>query len=230
MSQLNSQTKTIQGVVVDVRTGDPLKDVVVMAVDTAKVICSMQNTDSTGVFNITGIKHDRITVRTYRLGYVSTTTGPYNLTSHDTLKMVVRLEAVPFTLKEAVVTAKRIDRYLEKVHFYERKNMGMGHYVTWDKFKDRGLSSVYDVFRSVPGVIVGKGNISLSRYSASSIRDTVPQPLIYMDGILMPDETDNISWLNPESVLAAEVYNSVTAPAEYNRGKPGGVILIWTKN
>lgn len=226
----NLQAKTVQGIVIDVKTNEPIKSVVVMIIDTANVICAMQNTDSTGVFNITGIKHDRIIVRTYRLGYVSTTTGPYNLALHDTLKMVIRLEAIPIVLKEAVVTAKKIDPYLERAHFYERKKMGMGHYVTWDDFKDRGLSSVYDILRGIPGVIVRGENISLARYSASSIGSTATQPLIYVDGILMPNETANVSWRSPENVQAVEVYNGINAPQQYSRGKQGGVKLIWTRH
>lgn len=59
---------------------------------------------------------------------------------------------------------------------------------------------------------------------------TQPGHLIYVDEFLMRNEEDNIGWLNPESVLAVEVYNAINAPMEYSRGITGGVILIWTKN
>ena len=227
--------KAVQGVVIDVMSNKPLKDVVVMIIDTSNAVRFMQMTDSTGVFLITGIKENKFNVRTYRYGYVSTTTGPYNLASHDTLKMLIRLEATPLELKEVVITATRREPYLDRVHFYDRKEMITGHFKTWNDFKDRGLSSVYDIFRGIPGVIVKssnlKGNtITLARYSAASIGATAPQPLIYVDGTLMINEPDNIIWLSPENVLAVEVYSSVDAPAEYSWGRQGGVILIWTKN
>ncbi len=227
--QLNLFSKTIRGIVIDVNTNKPLKDVVVMIIDTSNAVRFMQMTDSTGVFVITGIKENKFNVRTYRYGYVSTTTGPYNLASHDTLKMLIRLEATPLEMKEIVITATRIEPYLDRVHFYERKKMGMGHYITYKDFKNRGLSSVYDIFRGIPGLIVSNNSVFFARYSSASMDESSPQPLIYIDGILVPNGIDNISWLSPESVLAVEVYNSINAPEEYSRGVIGGVILIWTK-
>jgi len=225
-----NNAKTVRGVVIDIKSKQPLKDVIVMIVDTAKVIRAMQESDSSGVFIITGIKQDRFKVRTYRYGYVKTITGPYNLTTHDTLSMLIKIEAVPFTLKEVVVIAKRRDINLDMVNFYRRKKMGMGHYVTWNDFKDRVLSSIYDIFRGIPGVIVGDKTIFLARYAASSIGATKPQPLIYVDGMLLSNGVDNIGWLSPESVQAVEVYNAINAPMQYSMGRSAGVILIWTKN
>ena len=211
----------------DVKSNDPLKDVVVMIVDTSDVIRSMHMTDSSGVFIITGIKQKLFKVRTYRYGYVSTTTGPYDLTKHDTLSMIVRLEAVPIALSgEVVVSATRTIPYLDKVHFYERKKMGMGHYITYNDFKDRGLTNVYEIFRSIPGLIVAQRNgVYFIRYLASSIG----APSIYVDGMLMPNESNVLFWLNPKDVLAVEEYTDSEAPLRYKVGS-GGVILLWTRN
>ena len=227
--QLNLFSKTIRGIVIDVNTNKPLKDVVVMIIDTSNAVRFMQMTDSTGVFVITGIKENKFNVRTYRYGYVSTTTGPYNLATHDTLSMLIRLEATPLELKEVVITATRREPYLDRVHFYERKKMGMGHYITYKDFKNRGLSSVYDIFRGIPGLIVRSNTVSFLRYAARSLGATAPQPLIYLDGSLLPNEPGNVEWLSPESILAIEVYANNWAPAEYSWGTNSGVILIWTK-
>ena len=103
----------------------------------------------------------------------------------------------------------------------------MGHYLTYNDFKDRGVSNVYDIFRGMPGLIVRNNGVFFARYFATSIRSDPPQPLIYIDGMLTIDS--DITWLNPESVQAVEVYNNNFAPVEYSRGRSGGVILIWTK-
>ena len=160
----NLTAKTVQGIVIDVKSDEPLSNVVVMIVDTADVIRSMETTDSTGVFSITGVKQTEIKVRTYRYGYVSTTTGPYNLTNHDTLKMIIRLEATPFSLPAIEVNAKKVNPYLEREHFYERKKMRTGHFITYNDFKNRGLSNVYDIFKGIPGLIVKYG-----QYGANGI-------------------------------------------------------------
>ena len=214
----------------DVESNDPLKDVVVMIVDTSDVIRMMQMTDSSGVFVITGIKQELFKVRTYRYGYVSTITGPYDLTKHDTLSMVVRLEAVPLTLSgEVVVTATRTIPYLDRVHFYERKKMGMGHYISYNDFKDRGLTNVYEIFRTIPGLMTRYDGVYFTRYLSSSMGANTPQPSIYVDGMLMPNEPNSLFWLNPENVLAVEVYRDSEAPLKYKTAF-GGVILIWTKD
>ena len=81
----------------------------------------------------------------------------------------------------------------------------------------------------IPGVIVRDNTIFLARYAASSIGATKPQPLIYVNGMLLSNGADNIGWLSPESVQAVEVYNAINAPMQYSKGRSAGVILIWTK-
>ncbi len=223
------KVKIVRGVVINVKSKKPLKGVIVMVIDTTNVIRVMQESDSSGVFFITGIKQNKFKVKTNKNGYVGTITGPYNLAAHDTLTMLIKLEAVPFTLREVVVTAKKTNINLDMVNFYKRKKMGLGRYATWNDFKDRGLSSVYDIFRGIPGLIVRNNTVALARYATSSLGANMPQPLIYVDGMLLSNGIDNIGWLSPESVQAIEVYNAITAPMKYSRGRSAGVILIWTK-
>ncbi len=136
----------------------------------------------------------------------------------------------PAALKEEETAAEKKNEYLEKVHFYDRKKMGTGSYLMWDDIKAAGLySSVYDIFRTIPGLVVKNNTVFFARYSAASL-DPKTNPLIYVDGMLMPNVIDNIGWLNPPDVLAIEVYNGIHAPAEYSRGTLGGVILIWTRH
>jgi len=224
-----NNTKTLRGVVIDIKSKQPIKDVIVMIVDTANVIRVMQESDSSGVFFITGIKQDKFKVKTNRNGYVGTITGPYNLATHDTLTMLIKLEAVPFTLKEVVVTAKKTYINLDMVNFYKRKKMGLGRYITWNDFKNAGMTSVYDIFRRIPGLIVRNNTVFLARYAVSSLGTTEPQPLMYVDGMLLSNEADNVGWLSPENIRAIEVYNAIDAPMQYSRGRSAGVILIWTK-
>ena len=77
--------------------------------------------------------------------------------------------------------------------------------------------------------------IYFARYINSSLSsDNVPQPDIYIDGMLIPKGSiynpDPIGWLNPEDVAAVEVYNNINVPFEFKKiFTTGGVILIWTK-
>lgn len=226
--QFNLPAKTVSGIVVDLNTNEPLKGVTVIILDAFNNVHYMKTTDSKGVFLIDGIKEDKFNVRTYRYGYVNTTTGPYNLSSHNTINMLIRLENVPIPLEEVVVTSTKTLPNLEQVNFYERKEQGIGHYATWNDFKDRGLSSIYDIFRGMPGLVVTNNGIFFARYSSAVSGVSQSQPSIYVDGMLTIN--NDITWLNPESVQAVETYNGLSAPAKYSRGKIGGIIMIWTKN
>ena len=226
--QFDVSAKTVCGVVIDVNSNEPLKGVTVMVLDTANVIHTMQNTDSTGAFTIKNVKLDRFKVRTYRYGYVSTVTGPYDITTHNNLDMLIRVESVPLTMKEVSVSAKEINPYLENVHFYDRKEMGTGYYRTWKDFKDRGLNNVYNIFTGIPGLTVTRSGVYFTRYESQQ------GPLIYVDGLYISPQAQGpgvgaIGWLNPEDVLAVEVYNAINAPIEYSQGAHKGVILVWTK-
>jgi len=220
--------KTLHGMVIDVNSKEPLKGVTVMVLDSANVIHLMQTTDSTGAFAFENIKLDRFKVRTYRYGYVSTITGPYNLTARNNLDMLIKVESVPLTMREVSVSAKEINPYLENVHFYVRKKMGNGYYRTWKDFKDRELNNVYNIFTGIPGLTVTRSSVYFTRYASQQ------GPLIYVDGqYISPQATSPsvgaLGWLNPSDVLAVEVYNAVNAPMEYSQGAHKGVILVWTK-
>ena len=234
--QINLQAKTVIGIVTDVKSGQPLKDVIIMIVDTTNTMRAMEMSDSSGAFIITGITQNKFQLRTYRYGYVSTTTGPYNLTTHDTLSMLIRLEATPFTLAEIEVTAKKIDPYLDKVNFYERKNSGNGKFITWEDIKNRGINNVYTIFKSIPGLISTRKSVSFSRYSAISLAETQTEPVTYIDGLFIPEGfglseiIGTIGFLNPDDILGIEIYNAINAPVQYSKGLNKGVMLIWTKH
>ena len=224
----NLPAKTVSGIVVDLNTHEPLKGVTVMILDNFNNVQHMKTTDSKGVFLIEGIKEEKFNVRTNRYGYVNTVTGPYNLSRHNTINMLIRLENVPIPLEEVVVTSTKILPNLDQVNYNERKELGTGHYIEWNDFKDRSLSSIYDIFRGIPGLVVTNNGVFFSRYSSSVISVSQPPPSIYIDGALSMN--NNIAWLNPENVQAVEAYNGLSAPSAYSRGKIGGVIMIWTKN
>ena len=233
--QSNSAAKVIRGIVIDVESGSPITDAVIMVVDTNKIVRYMETTDSLGAFGMQAIKENKFNIRTYRYGYVSTTSGLYNLTSHDTLTMIIRLEAIPIQLSDVVVTAPNKLRSLVSEHFYDRRKLGLGYYLTWEDIKERGAYKIQDIFRNVPGIIVDGDMIYFARYINSSLSsDNVPQPDIYIDGMLIPKGSiynpDPIGWLNPEDVAAVEVYNNINVPFEFKKiFTTGGVILIWTK-
>ena len=151
--------------------------------------------------------------------------------------MIIRLEATPLSLPAVEVNAKRVNRYLNNVHFYDREKTIHGQFITYKDFKNRGLTNAYDIFQGIPGLIVkygpfGAKGVYFARYSSSSLNASQQEPLIYVDGqyIPKPDRGDAIEGLSPKDIIAVEVYNAINAPVEYSQGLHKGVILIWTKH
>ena len=145
--------------------------------------------------------------------------------------IILRSNNIPFPQGKAITMIDNKIPGLTQVHFYDREKFRTGYFITEEDFKNRGLLYIQDIFSNVPGIIINGNGIYMTRYIGSST--TAPQPLIYIDGFLMPEASnlnpDPIGWLQPEDFLAAEIYTNANAPVEYSRNKIGGVILIWTK-
>ncbi len=85
----------------------------------------------------------------------------------------------------------------------------------------QAYSSIYDMLREVPGVMVSGTNINVQH--SIDLQGSIP-PLIIVDGVPVND----ISYLSPSTVQSVEVLKS-TAAAIYGSRGYGGVILITTK-
>ena len=211
---------SVFGRVVDLKSIQPLESVVILLLDSLKNVRAIEKSGKDGIFLFDKIKFDKIYIKTYRLGYVSTFTGPFNLSAHDTLRMIIKLEAVPIPLDEVIVTAHNRVPKLERVKYYWRKENLTGHFITAQDFLDRGINSTFVIFRGVPGLLVRGDRIFFTQYMTASLSQTNPSPLIYVDEILMniDDEGifgDPISWVVPEDILGIEVYNVANAPMRY---------------
>ena len=214
---LNLPAKTVFGVRSEGHSKKSLQDYKLILTNTTNIIHPVQTLEYKEELNIINSKFDIFKVRTGSYGYIKASINPNFLERQ-----------YKFNSEDRKETVKNIIPYLDSIQFYERRSQGLGYYVTWNDFKDRGLLNVYDIFRGIPGLIVKNNNIFFARYAVTSFVKTEPKPSIYVDGMLI--NNNNIEWLYPESVDAVEVYNHIYAPIQYNRGRLGGVILIWTKN
>jgi outer membrane receptor for monomeric catechols len=109
--------------------------------------------------------------------------------------------------------------------------MGQGFYLGPDQLKDRHPTRLTDIFRTVPGLRVTsspEGDIVGSSRNAGG-NDCVQY---YVDD--MPWQSaepgDINQFVNPNEVVAVEVYQGSNAPAQYSRGAGGcTTIVLWTK-
>ncbi len=215
------------GTVSDSRTGEPIPAAVLTLDGTVSVA-----TNISGNFRLSEVTPGTHLLYVKRIGFKRAMLS-LNLPSNQTgVDLDIRLDPVPVELPEVVVEGERtLYAYGRLRDFYERRNKGIGHFVTrWDieKRKPRvasemlaGISSL----RIVPGPL-GRNTIELSDQSLSC-----RTPLLFVDGTLIrggnPDEV-----LTPQDIEGMEIYTRVNeVPLEFSiqAGAACGVIAVWTR-
>jgi hypothetical protein len=138
----------------------------------------------------------------------------------------VELVRVDYDLDPIVVSVVRRSR-LETSGFYDRRQLGIGHFMTRDEIEARGASSVSELFRVVPGVqlMVGRpGLASRVRLRGGCV------PLYVIDGALLSGSVIIDDLLVVRDVEALEVYHGSSVPITYSGLTTCGVVMFWTRD
>ena len=97
-----------------------------------------------------------------------------------------------------------------------------------DPKKKTQYSTVFDLLRNEPGVVVGPagtGSMPKIFIRGISTNSDQTQPLFVVDGII----TDDVTYLQPEDIYSIEVIKDGTAASYGMRGQ-NGVIIFKTKS
>jgi hypothetical protein len=230
----------LAGIVIDVRTGQPIPGVHV-AFNTTDTATSQR--DGTFGFDRAGWKAgtNRVTFR--RLGYRA---GLHELrvaSADTTMWLNVLLEPLAVELEEMVISGERLVVPKHMRGFYERRDRGVGTFLTRAEIQRRMAPRLLDILLTMPGVAIRGSTRGLDEHlyltrAGARCRDPEPPipPVVFVDGrtwgtILADDPiTDLLNSLQPEIVVGIEVYSSPgQIPAEFNRREARcGAIVIWT--
>jgi hypothetical protein len=121
--------------------------------------------------------------------------------------------------------------------FHQRREQGLGTYVTREEIEKRNATAVSDMLRAVPGIrmISIRGNSSARgvRFSNShnSIRSRDCPPMLWIDGQAAPGlEVDDVVLPDIEGI---ELYNGPsTTPMQFSQQQKDntcGTIVIWSR-
>ncbi|MDQ7817686.1 MAG: TonB-dependent receptor plug domain-containing protein [Melioribacteraceae bacterium] len=218
-----TESQVIRGRVIEAATEKPVENVYIFLMPDAKKISMIRMSDSSGYFIFDNVTPREFYLKTDQLGYIDFMVGKLRMPDKDTLDVLVKMEAVPFLLKEVEVSASKptYDYELDLVGFYRRKSFGWGKFYTREDFKNRSFNKITELLNSLPGIIAYNGQLVTVRggmSGTSSVR-------IYLDGMPL---TSPLDWISPYSIKAIEVFpRSYFAPIQYSRGG-SGVILLWT--
>jgi len=96
-----------------------------------------------------------------------------------------------------------------------------------DQIMDNNNTSVLDMLRRVPGVVIGGGN-SITIRGASSLHMST-EPLFVVDGVTVGTGYRAVSAMNPRNIKRISVLKGPAASIYGSRGA-NGVIVIETKS
>jgi hypothetical protein len=150
------------------------------------------------------------------------------------LDLALRAEAVQL---EAVQAQSRVTppfRDQRARGFFNRMDRGMGHYITREQIRARGLVYTSDLLRTVPELGFRGGSVSSGLWFGGGRRGCAPT--LYIDGhrkILEADERlDDL--VAPANIWGIEIYRyGSEIPAELPRENligNCGAVVIWTLN
>lgn len=230
-----SSAQIIWGKVVDAATGKPIGDTFIYFMPTATTISTFRISNSLGFFVYRNPNVKEFYLKANRLGYQDIIVGKLRIPQNDTLNIILEMHPVPILLKEIAVIGKKpfedYDFELDLNGFYKRKEFGLGKFFTSKDFKNIYFGHASELFSGIPGIIVtGREVISTRRGGLSQSSGRMQ---IYIDGFLVNQEMGGffgaLDMISPNNIKAIEVYKSgKDAPFQYSRGRPNGVILIWT--
>src|SRR5688500_7830609 len=187
-------------------------------------------TDERGELRFSAVRGGPATVRIRRLGFQPVSVDV--IVDHRVpAASIVTLLAIPQRLAPIVVRGS--NSYTGRMAgFYQRRDLGIGHFVSREKLEHDNPAQITDVFRRLPGV-----QILSTRFIRNAIRFRGNGggcwPLVWLDGAPLPTAEFDLDFLSPQSIEGIEVYSGVSQIPPQFMGARGlgscGVIVVWSR-
>jgi carboxypeptidase family protein/TonB-dependent receptor-like protein len=222
----------IGGRVMDASNNEPVKDVIVEALNADGRAVQRGRTDKDGFFAFEFRQPGAYRIRTQRIGYTNSTSEPVQVDLRQTVQVEIKLTTGAVALEPLRVTAKTEpphNRQLEEEGFYQRERIGFGKFLTQYEIAQRQPLETTEVFRGVPGIgLVPAGgshyNLVLTRGGDNC------SPRLLVDNLPI-DQTDLDNMVKPQDIAGIEVYRGPSeTPARWMGQRSAcGLIVIWTR-
>lgn len=150
--------------------------------------------------------------------------------AHQTTFVEVRVSPVPIALEPMTVLVEVRPQWLEEAGFYERRDRGLGQFITPDDLERQHLKSFSQIIENVHGLRLVRVCTPHCFYRVATTTSAGPcAPQFYVDGkkVWMPLLTDLNAIASAHDVAAVEVYRGASQiPAQFF-GRCGSVV-VWT--
>jgi hypothetical protein len=187
-------------------------------------------TDERGELRFSAVRGGPATIRVRRLGFQPTSVNVM-VDQRVPAASIVTLLAIPQRLAPIVV--KGGNNYTGRMAgFYQRRDLGIGHFVSREKLEHDNPAQLSDVFRRLPGV-----HVTSTRFIRNAIRfrgnGNSCWPLVWLDGAPLPTAEFDLDFLTPNSIEGIEVYSGISQIPPQFMGSRGlgscGVIVVWSR-
>jgi hypothetical protein len=232
----HASQSVLQGVVTDSASGEPLEGVTVTLNDSLRTV-----TDAEGKYQLAEVawRAARNHIEFRRLGYRPGTLDARINTSDREVVLNVSLPRLAVRMTEVVVAGERISVPARLAGFYERREIGIGEFLTEKDWEDLPEFKVEHVLNRMPGVTVDRWRVLMANAPWNCRRNGI-SARIWVDGVSVHQEF--IQDMNIDDVAAIEVYRRIAdIPLQFNSSADQGgefpnltsaacgVVVIWTK-
>jgi hypothetical protein len=217
---------SVSGTATDAATGRPVADVAVRIAG-----AGLQTvTDASGRFRFAAIPAGRHVLQSSHIAFASRS-DTLDLADDLHLDIGVRLAGAALPLEPLQVAAR--SRTLIDAGFYQRRDRGIGEYITRNEIRDRGHQRLSDLLATIPGfrrTLRADGTSSMDARGKKSIVLTCDTQY-FLDGLRADIAATDIDNLGLEDVEAVEVYRGAAGiPLQYGAvGGACGAVLIWMR-
>jgi len=187
-------------------------------------------TDERGEIRFNTVRGGPATVHVRRLGFRPTSLDVM-VDQRTPVTTIVTL--TPIAQRLAPIVVKGGSSYTGRMAgFYQRRDLGIGHFVSREKLEHDNPGQLTDVFRRLPGV-----QITSTRFIRNAIRFRGNSgscwPLVWLDGAPLPTAEFDLDFLAPSSIEGIEVYSGISQVPPQFMGARGmgscGVIVVWSR-
>ena len=188
-------------------------------------------TDDKGLLRFNTVRMGNTVLAVRRLGYRPT---QVDVTVDPRVPAVMQVALTPIvqTLQPVLVKGAARDLTGRLAGFYQRRELGNGHFISRDRIERENPAQFTDMMRRVPSV-----QITNTRTIRNAVRFRGANrncwPLVWLDGAPLPTAEFDLDVLAPQSIEGIEIYPGVaTIPPQFMgmRGMGScGVIVIWSR-
>jgi hypothetical protein len=209
-------TGTVRG-----RNGKPLAGAQVIAWGSG----SSTLTSDQGTYALANLPAGTQTIEARLVGYVPRRVAVDLASAHTTSVSITLTDRV--TALEAVqIFGKRSQRASDLTGFLERKQRGLGRFISADDIERQNAMQFTDILYTVPGVrVVPRGPFD----QAIQMRGGCT-PTVYIDRVRLINADNLNGMVSPNDIVGIEVYGTSTAPVQFYSTTGCGSIVIWTRS